>query len=99
MEHAGDVFELNGHPDDATSSVERIDGHFSPESRVGILLLSETQLRMQTTEVAALRAPGREYFLAGFLRSRDARRLEEQENRRSNGRFAIASPDHSLCRI
>ena len=67
MKLAEAVFNLNGLPDEAVLFVERINGHFAPESAVVILSLDDDELEMPTAQVAALKAPGTEYFLEAFL--------------------------------
>lgn len=46
---------------------ERIGGEFRPESAAVVAKLSETELARPIREVAAVRAPGMEYFLEVFL--------------------------------
>jgi hypothetical protein len=67
MKLAEAVLNLNGLPDEAILFAERIDGHFTPESSVVVLTLDDNELKMPTTEIAALKAPGTEYFLEAFL--------------------------------
>ena len=66
MKLAEAVFNLGDLPPEAILFAERINGSFTPESRVEILTLDETELEMKTSEVAAARAPGTEYFLEAF---------------------------------
>ena len=67
MKLAEAVLNLNGLPDEAILFAERINGHFSPESSVVILVLDDDELARPTNEIAALKAPGTEYFLEAFL--------------------------------
>ncbi|MBD9478104.1 hypothetical protein [Pseudoxanthomonas sp. PXM02] len=58
-------------PDDGIIFAERVGGVFRPDSRCVVLVLSDEQLQLQTSVVAAQLAPGFEYFLevetaAGF---------------------------------
>jgi len=57
------IARLNEWPDGATFFAERIDGKFLPDSQVVVLELSESELKRPIREVAAQRAPGKEYFL------------------------------------
>mgnify|MGYP000482714448 CR=1 FL=1 len=47
--------------------VEKIDGHFLPDSEVTILNLTEEELEWKTFEVTEKKCPGFEYFMEGFL--------------------------------
>ena len=67
MKLADAIFNLRDLPPEAILFVERMNGSFTPDSRVEILTLDETELQMKTAEVAAARAPGTEYFLEAFI--------------------------------
>jgi hypothetical protein len=57
------ILRLHELPEGGVLFVEPIGGTFRPESRVAILELSDEELSTPVSSVAALRAPGKEYFL------------------------------------
>ena len=61
------ILELDDLPDEAIVFASRINGHFAAESPAVILSLSESELGMKTADIAALKAPGTEYFLEANL--------------------------------
>ena len=57
------IRQLDSLPADAILFVEPVNGVFSPESRTVALVLSDAELASPVASVAALRAPGTQYFL------------------------------------
>lgn len=53
--------------EDATLFVERIDGHFTPDSRALAVAIPEAFSGRPIREVASELAPGLEYFLEVFI--------------------------------
>lgn len=61
------ILKLDEFPAESILFAERVNGCFTPESSVVVLTLDDEQLKMPTVEIAALKAPGTEYFLEAFL--------------------------------
>ena len=61
------ICQVHELPEEGILFVEPIEGEFSPESRTVVLELSDSELATPVASVAALRAPGTEYFLEAFL--------------------------------
>lgn len=57
------IGDLNKLPLGGVLFVEPIEGLFQPESRAVVLELSDEELATPVASVAAIRAPGTEYFL------------------------------------
>lgn len=54
-------------PEDTTIFAERINGEFRPESEAELYELTDEEMTKPIKEVAAIRAPGKEYFLEVFV--------------------------------
>ena len=87
------IAKLNEWPDEATFFVQRISGEFRQESETVVLELTDDEIRRPIDEVAAERAPSKEYFLEVFV----AR--EVLDGWRSNRRGDDPTLDQTLERI
>jgi hypothetical protein len=54
-------------PEDATIFAERINGEFLSESEAALYELTDEEMTRPIKEVAAIRAPGKDYFLEVFV--------------------------------
>ena len=54
-------------PEDETIFAERINGEFRPESEAELYELTDEEITRPIKEVAAIRAPGKDYFLEVFV--------------------------------
>jgi len=61
------IRDLDTLSEDATLFAERVAGHFAPTSQALSLELTDEERRTPIAEVAARRAPGKQYFLEVFL--------------------------------
>ena len=57
------ISDLNKLPPDGVLFAEPIEGSFRPESRAVVLELSDEEFAAPVASVAAVRAPGTQYFL------------------------------------
>ncbi|HEY6871785.1 MAG TPA: hypothetical protein VI298_03545 [Geobacteraceae bacterium] len=61
------IESIESFPEDATIFAERINGAFLPESEVELFELSDEEMTKPIKEVAAIRTPGKDYFLEVFV--------------------------------
>ena len=61
------IQQLDGLPEEATVFAGRLGGHFTPASEAVCLELTEEESSTPIDEVAARRAPGKQYFLEVFV--------------------------------
>lgn len=61
------IESIESFPEDATIFAERINGEFLSESEVELYELTDEEMTKPIKEVAAIRAPGKDYFLEVFV--------------------------------
>ncbi len=61
------IQQLDRLPTEATFFAARVDGRFTPTSEAMCLELTEAERRSPVRDVAAKRAPGKDYFLEVFV--------------------------------
>lgn len=57
------IKNISSLPEEAIVFAERINGKFTEKSDVALLELTDEELSIPLTEIANLKAPGKEYFL------------------------------------
>lgn len=61
------ISQINNYQDEQTVFAKKVGGQFSGQSEVILIELTEEELEVPTSEIAAKKCPGFEYFLEIFL--------------------------------